>query len=84
MKEIILAAVLLVTAAALHLQMDDNRKLINAHHAYVRRTELKQAEMCKREEKIETRLATLERIGIELHVIGQEGIWAVSGVEVTR
>jgi hypothetical protein len=41
---------------------DENRQLIDAHHDYVRRTELKQA-------AIDARLATLERIGINMHIM---------------
>lgn len=52
---------------------DENRQLIDAHHDYVRRTELKQA-------TIESRLATLERVEIRLDVIDHTGMWMVKGV----
>jgi len=76
MKEIIIAAIMFAMAAVIMLQTAENRRLIDAHHNYVRRTELKQAE-------IAGGLVTLERIGINMHIMthSDENImW----VEVTK
>ena len=54
-----------------------NRELVDAHHDYVRRTELDMAD-------VKARLATLERVNIRLDVIDHTGLWMVQGGEVTK
>ena len=50
------------------LQIQD---IVESHHVYVRQTELRQA-------AIETRLETLERVGIEIELKQRDGIWLVT------
>ena len=67
MKEILIAVIMFIMAAVIMLQTAENRELINAHHAYVRRTELRQADL-------EARIGTLERIGVKIDVVDHTGL----------
>ena len=77
MKDVLVFLIMLLMAAALTLQYEENRALVDAHHDYVRRTELDMAD-------VKARLATLERVNIRLDVIDHTGLWMVQGGEVTE
>jgi len=62
LKYYLLIAAILALCYVCNDYRAENRRLIDAHHDYVRRTELNQA-------AIDARLATLERIGINMHIM---------------
>jgi biotin operon repressor len=49
-----------------------HRDTIKSHRDYVRQVEIDLAD-------VKHRIATLERIGVEIHVTDHTGIWLVSG-----
>jgi len=64
-------AVVTLTGLLVH-SLTDHRDTIDAHHDYVRQVEIDLAD-------VKERLATLERIGGEIHITDHTGIWMVSG-----
>ena len=52
--------------------LTDHRDTLDAHRDYVRQVEIDLAD-------VKERLATLERIGVEIHITDHTGIWLVSG-----